>query len=71
MEKLCVFCEELDFDYEASGGGCNTCGYGGEGKTEMGCNKGHWDADIEYGLKDYRKKILTAKTCKDYSQVKP
>ncbi len=69
VEILCVFCIELEFDYE-EGGGCPTCGYGGEGKAEMNCKKGYWKEDIEYGINAYREKILTAKTCKDYKQVK-
>ena len=69
MEKLCVFCKELDFDYDAGGGGCPTCGYGGEGHADMKCTKGHWEADIAGGLLDYREKILRALTCSDYSQV--
>ena len=69
MEQLCVFCEELEFDYDKGGGGCPTCGYGGEGYAEMNCKKGHWNTGIEWDLKDYREKILTGKTCKDYKLV--
>ena len=69
-EKLCIFCVELDFDYDAGGGGCPTCGYGGEGHAVMECRKHHWRESIEYGLDEYREKIITAKTCKDYKQVK-
>lgn len=69
MEKLCVFCTNLDFDYESGGGGCPTCGYGGEGRAGMSCLKGHWNVNIEWSLKDYREKILEAGNCADYRQV--
>lgn len=69
-EKLCVFCEHLKWDYEMGGGGCETCGYGGEGNAEMSCHRGHWNWGGYAELKDYREKILTALTCPDFKQVK-
>ena len=68
-ERLCVFCSNLEFDYDQGGRGCPTCGYGGEGHAEMTCRKKHWSTGIEWDLKDYREKILTAKDCTDYVQV--
>jgi hypothetical protein len=69
-ERLCVFCEHLDWDYDSGGGGCETCGYGGEGNAEMRCGKHHWAWGGYAKLVDYRQKILKAVTCKDYKQVK-
>lgn len=68
--KLCVFCAHMEWEHEkATGGGCETCGFGAdEGKDEMVCTKGHWRESAHYSefLKDYRKKIRIAETCKDY-----
>ena len=64
MEKLCVFCVYLEFDYDLDDGSCPTCGSYPE--FEMGCKKGYWKEDIEFSLKTYREKILTAKKCADY-----
>ena len=70
--KLCVFCEHMEHHYSSGGGGCETCGYGGEGETLMSCRKRHWESDLayQYDLSDYRAKVVMAETCKDYKQVK-
>lgn len=69
-EKLCIWCAHMEHEYSSGGGGCETCGYGGEGQSEMVCAKGHWNEDIgsysARNLRDYRVKILRALTCKDY-----
>ena len=70
FEKLCVFCEHLKWDYSAGGGGCETCGYGGEGNAEMDCHKGHWSWGGYDDMPEYREKILTAATCPDFKLVK-
>ena len=69
--KLCCFCKHMDFNYEkASGGGCDTCGYGDdEGRTDMVCQKKHWNIGIAWGLTGYREKIKAAETCPDYEQA--
>ncbi len=62
-EKLCIFCIELDFDYDAGGDGCPTCGYGGEGRADMKCKKRHWRESIDYGLDEYRDGIKRLYRC--------
>ncbi len=69
-EKLCVFCKHLEWDYSPGGGGCETCGYGGEGEAKMTCVAGHWNWGEYDEMVDYREKILRGMTCKDYQQVK-
>lgn len=66
--KLCVFCKHLYWDYAAGGGGCDTCGWGGEGEAKFICGKGHWRWGEYDDLKDYRKHLLTALTCKQYDE---
>lgn len=75
MEKLCVFCKHMEFDWDAGGGGCETCGYGGEGSAAMNCTKGHWQVDLSgyhenEGLKGYRENIVQAESCRDFKPVK-
>jgi hypothetical protein len=64
--KLCCFCQHMEFDHEKETGGCDTCGYGAEGRNDMVCTKGHWTTDIQYGLSTYREKIKIAQNCSDY-----
>lgn len=70
-EKLCVFCEHMEFD----GGGK---GNYAESET-MFCMKGRWSGKGSYGgdavymdytLDDFRAVILLAKDCKDYKPPK-
>jgi hypothetical protein len=37
-EKLCVFCENLEFDYDL-GSVCPTCGWSDGSRMEMTCKK--------------------------------
>ena len=68
-EKLCVFCKHLIWDYSAGGGGCETCGYGGEGEAKFVCGKGHWSWGEYQEIQEYRKNLLTAVTCKEYNEA--
>ncbi len=65
IEKVCVFCEHLEFDYDT--GNCPTCDYGTYAK--MSCAKNRWETDINYSLVEYRQFILQAAKCPDYEQV--
>lgn len=65
MEKLCLFCEHFDFvgmgpDYSSMTGGDP---YGG-----MACNKRHYSEERPYDVEDFRRVLLRAEKCKDYSR---
>ena len=65
MEKLCVFCihHEWERPYDASG--CPTFGPILDGG--FSCKKKHYTESLPYSEDDYRKLLLTAETCKDYT----
>jgi hypothetical protein len=64
MEKLCVFCEHITMDTT----GC----YGDyPDPATFECMKNHWSGIKEYEFPEgFRKQILVAETCKDYSPPK-
>jgi hypothetical protein len=68
-EKLCVFCKHWDFYGGSQGYSEMTPG----SDASMSCSKGHWERWClhDTGESDFRRIILTAQTCPDYTQVKP
>jgi hypothetical protein len=65
-EKLCVFCNHLEFDTSGCHGDYPDPAY-------MQCTKGHWSV-AHNGWKlpeEFRASIQTAATCPDYDEAKP
>ena len=61
MEKLCLFCQHLE--YEAAGNGEYA------EPAELYCKKNHilnGEKQTIYDLDDFRRMILTAESCNDY-----
>lgn len=64
-EKLCVFCKHLEL---------NTFGCYGDypDPATFECSKGHWkdvDASYHVSTEEFRARIVTAQTCKEYTQA--
>lgn len=68
-EKICMFCVHLEFE---------DGGYGDYADpASLDCSKGHY-GDMRtrgnnhvYNVADFRRMIVRAATCQDYTQVKP
>ncbi len=62
-EKLCVFCEYFQWRMSESGDyGCS---------ERASCAKGHFRFEIPEDTDEWRKLLLTAKECPDYSPPSP
>lgn len=57
----CIACTH--FEMRGGGGGCDTCGYGGE--PEAKCGKGHWNVDPTWE-KEFAAEIHRAQECADF-----
>ena len=65
--KICIFCEH--FHVNTAEPFYSEYTPGGEASIE--CMKDHWTIDnFEDSQKEYRDKLTTARTCKDYLEVK-
>jgi len=64
---LCVACNYFELQ-SASGGGCDSCGYGGDPGSAV-CDKGHWSVENGYGAAEsFAKEIWRAQDCADFKE---
>lgn len=72
-EKLCVFCKHLEYNEDTGGDYADP--------ANLTCRKKHliheksmlsWQKNVKniYDIEDFRKVILHAKNCHDYTEVK-
>lgn len=72
-KRLCITCEHFDVYHWHGGGGCDTCGFGGEGSLEISCDKSVFsreeieEANVTQSLRKISKRAVTCKLYKEAS----
>ena len=66
LEKICWNCEHVHYSQSSPSYSEYTPGY----DAKLDCCKGYWTIDFdEDALRDVRRKLLMAETCKDYKEI--
>lgn len=70
--KSCLTCKYMDLDTSQGGGGCDTCGYGGEGHCTFECRLGIWKSDLlnYISQSEFNTQISIALRCQLYEGAK-
>jgi hypothetical protein len=68
MEKLCIFCKELNKEHQCMGSEW-TGAYGEDGFSCSKCHFNEYNGGSPYTIEEMRELFLRAKTCPDYNQA--